>query len=105
MFWNILKASIRLISNDSVEDMEHELGIIFADMNGKYEPTVFHREDESEDFDYDEVNYSQYKVIEPGCLPEKYPCLIVHFFEKGFDRFGNVEHRIFEYVYQDDFNQ
>jgi hypothetical protein len=82
----------------SIEDMEHDLGVTFADMNGNY------MDDDNDDFNYDEVNYSQYKVVESGALPEKYPCLIVHWFEKDFDRFGSVEHRIFEYVYQDDFN-
>ena len=82
----------------SIEDMELELGLSFADKNGNF------IDDEDCDYDCDEINYSQYKMVSPGLMPKHYPCLVVHWFEKGFDRFGSVEHRIFEYVYQEDFN-
>ena len=37
-------------------------------------------------------------------FPEHYPALLVTAFEKSFDRTGNCEIRIAEYVYLSDFN-
>ena len=95
----------------SIETMEEDLGIVFADKNGKFpyhcryyfeDPNIVN---EDEDYDCDNIDFSNYKILEEGGLPEKYPCLIVHYFNDTIDRYGKVTFKMFEYVYLEDFNK
>lgn len=83
-------------SSDDFHWVETQLGIEFPFVDGTFQGDDGC--DESQDVDTDE-----FRVIEPGLFPESYPCVVVHTFEKTFDRTGKVEICLFEYVYLTDF--
>lgn len=72
----------------SIEDFEYRKGITFGEDNG----------------DGGEADLDNIIVTDQELLPQKYPCLLIYKYEKGFDRQGNHEIYLDEFIYIDDFN-
>lgn len=87
--------------NHCPEEVENILGIEFPFTDGTYLSDV---PDENEDFDFSQmVDRSTFRKTEGSLLPEKYPCVVVRFSIKGYDRMGFVRIEDFEIMYLDDF--
>ncbi len=83
-------------SGDDFHWVENQLGIEFPFMDG-----TFQSDDNCDETQ--NVDTESYRVTDPGMFPESYPCVVVHTFEKSFDRTGQVEISLFEFVYLTDF--
>lgn len=85
---------------DSVEAFQEFLGVEFAFADGKFESEI----QDYEDFDDDQdVDFSNYKVLDTEFLPKSYPCVVVYAIEHSFDRCGDVGVELIDYVYPRDF--
>jgi len=72
----------------SIEEFEYTKGITFGEDNGD-----------------GEVDLDNIIITDQELLPQKYPCLLVYYYESGFDRSGKFEIHIDEFIYMDDFTQ
>jgi hypothetical protein len=90
---------------NSVEDCEYELGIDFA---YESDPNVFKADfnfpcKDEDPYEGEDVNQNVWRKREDCILPKTYPVLMVYYIEDGFDRFGDVEIRLYEFVTLEDF--
>jgi hypothetical protein len=86
---------------DSVEDFENFLGVEFSWVDGTFRSEVDFGKDE-----YDEgqdVDFSNYKILEENLFPTSYPCVAGFIIEDEMDRFGKVRFQFLDYVYPSDF--
>lgn len=114
-------AAFYKLCKGEVEDIEEALSIEFPFEDGSYH-SDYDFTNLSED-KYNELAEKEKQVIDTSgdkfrkCendlgylsdsyigFPEHYPALLVAVFEKSFDRTGDCETRIAEYVYLSDFN-
>lgn len=84
----------------SLDEIENILGIEFAFVDGKFRSNWMNDASIDEDQDLDLNNFKKH---EDAVFPESYPCLVVHWIENNFDRFGKVNFRMIEFVYPSDF--
>jgi len=92
---------IQEFGEDKFQKIEEFLGIEFA-----FEDGTWFSWDDVDSVDEDQpIRYDLWKHREETSLPEQYPCLVVYSFTDSFDRLGNYEIYMFEYVYLTDFQQ
>lgn len=84
----------------SFVDAEIFLNIEFAFVDGTYQSDIGKNPsiDESQDIDI-----KVYRKNKDSIFPEEYPCLVILENEKDFDRQGEFQIQIFDFVYQKDF--
>lgn len=94
---------VDFVDNDidmSFEAIESLLGIEFAFEDGNFPNDIFNDIEINEDQD---IDTGVYRKREDCLFPEHYPCVMVYHIENEWDRFGDVEFRMFEFVYLQDF--
>lgn len=93
---------MKIFSDWDTQDIEHFLGIEFPYEDGTFQSDYWKGQKINED---QEVVTSSYRKEEDSLFPEEYPCVVIHWFENTFDRFGNVTFKVMEFVYQKDFKK
>lgn len=96
----------------SVEDLEYDLGIAFA---YESDPSSFAADyqfggikwREEDPHDGEEVTFRVWRPRVDCMLPNSYPVLMVYYLENSskFDRFCDMNVRIYEFVTLDDFRE
>lgn len=89
-------------SKTNIEHIEEFLGCTFAYSDGQF------IKDENGDLNTNAneslpIDCNNYRKYEDNNFPESYPCVMLYHFEKTFDRIGDVEFEICEFVYPKDF--
>lgn len=95
---------IKEFNKHSAEKVEEFLGCCFAFSDGQF----MYNDDGELNLkanDRLDVDFDNYRKNEDNNFPESYPCLMVYTFEKDYDRCGNYEIEIFEFVYPEDFKK
>lgn len=94
------------------EAVEELLGVEFATRDGRYPSdveTVFEAAEGPDDLPLEEdedlgtADYWTYRYGSDPNFPATYPALVLYEFERGSDRFGNVESRVLLYVERHEF--
>lgn len=95
---------IKEFEKQGVEKIEEFLGCCFAFSDGQF---AYNDDGELNLKANDEldVDFDNYRKNEDNNFPTSYPCLMAYKFENRFDRCGDFEIEIFEFVYPADFDQ
>ena len=87
------------------EAVEHLLGVEFAFADGRYPRDLEAEAEVTGEWSWEEqpVDYTVYRRGEAPYFPGSYPTLVLYDFERGFDRFGQVESRVLVYAERREF--
>jgi hypothetical protein len=88
---------IALFDDYGVEEIENEFDIVFAFIDGKFP-------DDPEVNDTLDVDRKVFRKKSDDYFPLQYPCIVVTFWEKTYDRLGRLEFRFTKYVYENDWH-